>query len=541
LKLFSLLGFKLFVLILTILLVAFAGILFLNLGIHRSHLVAGKIEEARSTADVIRNAIHDNMLQNQSSTITGIITNIGRGEGIEGIRIYNKRGEIIHTSRPAERLQVVDTRAEACVSCHGGEGPIESPPTDRLHRIYDTPGRGRILGWISPIPNEPSCSEAACHYHPPDKKVLGVLDVRMSLAKLDGEIASSSRAMLLWAAGIVFIAALASGAFIRRMVHRPVSRLMQGTEEVAKGNLGYRIGTRSKDEIGRLAASFDSMAADLGKARDEITAWSQTLEGRVREKSAELERARERMVQAEKMASLGKLAATVAHELNNPLAGILTYAKLVGRRLERDPGNAAKIEESLKDLGIVEAEARRCGNIINDLLLFAKGGHGEVRTAGVREIVERALAVVRHHLEIRGIRPEFTGPDGSETIRCDPDQIIEALVALFVNAAEAMPDGGSLTVRAERRNGTMRLEVTDTGCGIPPEALSHIFEPFYTTKEEGKSLGLGLAVVYGIIGRHGGRIAVDSKPGAGTTFRITLPAPAAEPPAEGKSGEEERD
>lgn len=359
--------------------------------------------------------------------------------------------------------------------------------------------------------------------------MLGLLDVRLSLAKMDNAIAASTQGMLLWAAGIILLAALASGAFIRILIHRPMTLLFQGTGEIARGNLAFRIGSRSRDEIGLLARSFDAMAGDLQKAREEITSWSSTLEARVREKTADLERAQARMVQVEKMASLGKLSATVAHELNNPLAGILTYAKVIIRRLTNHPENPDKVKESVEEIRIIEGEARRCGNIINNLLVFAKGGKGEVQEAGIRQIVERAFAVVRHHMEIRGVKMEAEGPEGSDSLRCDPDQILEVLVALFINAAEAMPAGGSLAVRARREGASMRIDVSDSGCGIPAEAIPHIFEPFFTTKKEGKALGLGLSVVYGIIQSHGGRISVESKPGAGTTFRIILPMAAAVP------------
>ena len=530
LKFFSRLEFKLFILIFTILLVGFAGILWINIGIHHSRLEAGKIDDARSSADLIKNAIHDSMLMNQSQEISTIIANIGRGEGIDGIRIYNKRSEIIYSSRIEERGLTVNSAVEAsCIPCHGPGTPMETPPAGRFHRIYAAPDGQRILGYISPIRNDPTCSGAACHAHPESTTMLGLLDVRLSLAKMDNAIAASTQGMLLWAAGIILLAALASGAFIRILIHRPMTLLFQGTGEIARGNLAFRIGSRSRDEIGLLARSFDAMAGDLQKAREEITSWSSTLEARVREKTADLERAQARMVQVEKMASLGKLSATVAHELNNPLAGILTYAKVIIRRLTNHPGNPDKVKESVEEIRIIEGEARRCGNIINNLLVFAKGGKGEVQEAGIRQIVERAFAVVRHHMEIRGVKMEAEGPEGSDSLRCDPDQILEVLVALFINAAEAMPAGGSLAVRARREGASMRIDVSDSGCGIPAEAIPHIFEPFFTTKKEGKALGLGLSVVYGIIQSHGGRISVESKPGAGTTFRIILPMAAAVP------------
>jgi two-component system NtrC family sensor kinase len=238
----------------------------------------------------------------------------------------------------------------------------------------------------------------------------------------------------------------------------------------------------------------------------------------------------------EKMASLGELAATVAHELNNPLAGILNYARLVERTLAEGEPSAEERQEMERFLGVIQKEAGRCGDIVRNLLLFARRSGSEMKGQPLAPILERALMITRHHLEMAGVAcdADLDAAAGLELV-CDGSQLEQALVALIVNAVEAMADGGTLSVSAQPADGGVELVVADTGSGIASDDLPHIFEPFYSTKTGKNGVGLGLSVVYGIVTRHGGTIDVDSRPGAGTRFRIRLPQT---PPAAAK-GEEQ--
>ncbi|NJL28083.1 MAG: hypothetical protein HC897_09380 [Thermoanaerobaculia bacterium] len=223
------------------------------------------------------------------------------------------------------------------------------------------------------------------------------------------------------------------------------------------------------------------------------------------------------------MASLGKLAATVAHELNNPLAGILNYAKLVERDLREGvegPGGEAEIS---RFLSLIQKESSRCGDIVRNLLVFARRSGGELALHALSEVLDRSLMIVRHRMELGNVALERRALEGDDRVVCDAGQIEQALVALCVNAIEAMEPGGVLTLELRPGEDSVEIAVSDTGCGIAPEALPHVFEPFYTTKEGGSGAGLGLAVAYGIVERHAGRIEVGSEPGVGTTFRLTLP------------------
>lgn len=225
----------------------------------------------------------------------------------------------------------------------------------------------------------------------------------------------------------------------------------------------------------------------------------------------------------DKTASLGRLAATVAHELNNPLGGILNYAKLTSRTLREYGLDETVRREADGYLSLIQKEAGRCGVIVRSLLTFARRSGAPMGPHALKPIIERALMLVRHHLEMSQIRLDAVPFEGDDALFCDADQIHQALVALFVNAVEAMPQGGTLRVSVEGSASQLRLSIADTGVGIAPEALDHIFEPFFSTKDRQEGVGLGLAVVHGIVQRHGGRIEVESEVQRGTTFHLILP------------------
>jgi len=270
-------------------------------------------------------------MYNRNSDVDGIIAEMSGEPGIEGIRIYNKTGETSYSTIASERHSRVDMNAEACVSCHSGNG-LENPhPVSAvLSRIFNLPDGQRVLGLITPIRNEAQCSDADCHAHPPARTILGVLDVKMSLAQADTRLRDARRELPLRVGRRALLVGLVSGGFIWFVVRRPVRRLTRGMQMVSSGDLTQHLLSTSQDELGELAQTFNSMTQELARARSEVNAWSETLEQKVREKTADLERAHRQMVGVEKMASLGNLASSVAHELNNPLEGILTFARPPG-------------------------------------------------------------------------------------------------------------------------------------------------------------------------------------------------------------------
>jgi two-component system NtrC family sensor kinase len=488
-------------------------------------MMAQVMESAQNLSEVIKGSTHYSMLKNQKEDVYQIINTIGKLHGVEGIRIYNKRGEITFSTAGKEQGSVVDLKAEACYGCHDQAKPLDVVPVGSRMRIYSTPGGKRVLGLINPIRNEPQCSESGCHSHPDERTVLGVLDVRMSLEAIDADIANAQNRFTAVAIGVIFLTTFLAVLFLSNTVIRPVRKLIAGTQEISSGNLEHTILIHTKDEIGRLADSFNEMTKSLRQSELQNKQWAQTLELRVREKTDELKKIHEQIVQIEKMASLGKLSATVAHELNNPLEGVLTYAKLIARRLGKVEVVTPQLKETLEDLELIIRETERCGNIVKSLLLFSKKQVAEFGLVSVRQIIEKAQRLVKHHFDISNVRFFVSYPVNDSVLLCDENQIQQALVALFVNAVEAMPGGGSLYVSVSDNEsaGRISIEVKDTGIGIPEEDLGHVFEPFFSTKRNGQGVGLGLSVVYGIIERHGGKIAVESKVGEGTVFRIDFP------------------
>jgi two-component system NtrC family sensor kinase len=331
---------------------------------------------------------------------------------------------------------------------------------------------------------------------------------------------------------VLFVAVM-TAIFINKAVNVPIKKLITGTKEISVGKLGTTIDIQSSDEIGQLAESFNQMSEDLKNANDELVEWSNQFEEKLNRKTEELRKTQERMIDVEKMASLGKLAATVAHEINNPLGGILTYTKLLLKKLAKtgqfSPEETQNVERMLST---IERETMRCGRIVENLLLFAKKPDVAYAPHDLNAILERSLFLINHHLEIHNVKLEKSYWRDEERIICDGNQIEQALIALMINGIEAMPEGGTLGVQTrDGKRDTVEILVRDDGTGIKEDDLPHIFEPFYTTKKDGKGVGLGLSVVYGIVERHGGLITVDSKLGEGTVFILSIPR---NPPVTGR-------
>ncbi|MCH5373515.1 MAG: ATP-binding protein, partial [Planctomycetes bacterium] len=441
-------------------------------------------------------------------------------------RVYDKEGTIVMSANESELGRRIGLTSATCHSCHGTGGTKDAALLE-LQGLTRVGEGAEVLRHLSVIENAPTCATAACHAHPADRRVLGVLDLEMSMAPLEGAIRKSKTQFLWTTLILIFVIGAVSAVIVRRVVQVPVLQLSEGTRRIADGDLSTRVEVRGRHELARLAESFNRMAEDLSAARREITDWSQKLEDKVIEKTEELSRVQRQVLHMEKMASLGKLAATVAHELNNPLTGVLTYASLVRRELAEQPMEESVQKELTGFLCLIERECIRCGDIVKNLLLFVRPRGAEMVLVDLNEIVERSVMLVRHHLELCGVTLQCSLLSDDRQIIADPGQLQQALIALLVNAIEAMKDvrdgQGQLSLQLSSTEDDVRIEVADNGGGIPPDVLPYIFDPFYSTKESQTGVGLGLWVVYGIVRRHGGRIWVDSKVGQGATFHLQLP------------------
>ncbi|MGE5315374.1 MAG: sensor histidine kinase [Acidobacteriota bacterium] len=481
---------------------------------------------ALQMSDVIKRSIEYSMLLNRREDIANTIKTIGTEPGIDGVRIYNKKGETAYTAKDGELGSKIALSSEICTTCHRtGSAEATAPAQGTLTRVYTSPAGERLIGVITPIKNDIRCSSADCHAHDRSQTVLGILNVTLPLKETDKNLAEFETMQYQGGIMLIIIVTVFTGIFLWRMVNIPVQKLTDGTQAVIQGNLDYAIDVQTKDEIGLLTRSFNHMTRELKRAQDDLKLLNATLEKRVQEKTEELQRTQTNIVQMEKMVSLGTLAATVAHELNNPLEGILTYAKLIQRRIQKSAVPEEAKSEICEELKIIADETSRCGSIVKNLLLFSRRRVGELREHNLRDIVQQTAKLIDHHLMIHSVTFRADVAENLPRVLCDGQQISQALLALEINAVEAMPQGGtlSITVRSAAPEQAVTIAVSDTGYGIAPEVMPHIFEPFYTTKKEGKGTGLGLAVVYGIIERHGGTIDVASSPADGTTFTITLP------------------
>lgn len=299
------------------------------------------------------------------------------------------------------------------------------------------------------------------------------------------------------------VAAIASLVFARRL-SRPIEHLTEAAEKVGKGEFEVSVTSTSSDEIGALSRSFNQMTDEL------------------REREVKLAGANAALVQSEKLAAFGQLGAGIAHEVKNPLAGILGYAQLTLRKLDED-------SPFRKNLNIIETETRRCTDIISNLLKFARQESTEMVPTEINAVVEAALQIVDHQLSVNNVKISKEFASDLPSCEASANQLQQAIINFAINAQQAMgSDGGNLIVRTHSATGgEVVIEIEDDGPGIPDDVKAKIFEPFFTTKPAGQGTGLGLSVTYGIIKDHGGDIGIEDVPGGGTRFVVSLPTKAA--------------
>lgn len=518
---------KLIVLLLGAMVVIFALLGYLTIQLQRQHLESATLLTAERMSDVIRRSTSEFMLRNDREDVRQLISTIAGEPGMIRVRILDREGRITYSSDPSEVNRTLDKDAEACYVCHAKGKPLAHPDRPDRFRVYQGPN-GRVLAIITPIENQPECANAECHEHPANQQILGVLDTHLSLARTDTQLADLSWRIIVCDVMAMGAIALLSWLFILRVVDRPLKKLQAGTQKLSAGALGYQIEMNSKDEIGDLAESFNSMSMQLQSANKQLVLWGHNLEERVQEKTAELRRAHDQVLHSETMASVGKMAAVVAHEINNPLSGILTYSKLLKKWVDNGQINAEKKQEADQCLDLISSESRRCGELVKNLLSFSRQTPMNVQPTDVNRLIEQCLLLVHHNLENAGIEVHLSLASELPRLQCDASQIEQVLLALIVNASDAMPKGGNLWLHSQLSEDGQQvaLSIRDDGCGIPADILPKVFEPFVTTKDLHHGTGLGLAVSRGIVERHGGKIFIQSEVGKGTMLTITLPVPS---------------
>jgi two-component system, NtrC family, sensor kinase len=503
---------------------------FINARIQEQELRDQVVQSADQLSNTVAGATWHAMLADQRETAYQVMRTIGNQEGVRRVRIFNKLGEITFSTGP-DGGTMVDQSAEACDLCHAAGEPLVKPNVQTRVREFNEDGH-HLLGYVTPIYNEPACSTAGCHAHPEGITVLGVLDISVPLDLLDQEVSGiRTRAVLVAVITVVLIAFFVV-FFTRHFVQRPVRELTRATESVGRMQLSQPIVVRSKDELGELGKSFDNMREQLLTAHVKIEDFTRNLERKVAERTEELEETQKRLSQSERLASLGRLAASVAHEINNPLSGVLNYGALMQRLMAGEGIPPERLEDFRHYLSRIISETSRAGRIVTDLLSFSRRSSASMSREDLNAVVERTIEATEHRLSEAGVEVRFELHPALPPVTCDASPLQQVVTNLLLNAADASGEGDTVTLRTrpDDDDGAV-LVVEDRGEGIEEENLTRIFDPFFTTKEDGKGIGLGLAVVYGIVETHGGSIEVASRPGQGTIFTVHLPGarkPAAE-------------
>jgi two-component system NtrC family sensor kinase len=501
-----------------------------------SGLVYVKTEEGKLLytmtlgADQLSNAIVSAtwhaMLDDHREAAYQVMQTIALKQGIDRIRMFNRTGEVRFSTDPRDMRTGAGTASPTCALCHAPVAPrlaVDLP--SRVRIFLDADGRRR-LEMVTPIYNEQSCAQAECHAHPGNLKVLGVLDLALNLDGVDKEVAGMKGRVLLVTGVEIALIGLFIIYFTRRFVAQPIGKLIEGFKAVSQMELDKPLDIADRsEELDELARSFDLMRRRLRSALAELNQFAQNLETKVEERTQQLKAAQKKLLYSDRLASLGQLSASVAHEINNPISGVLNLSKLMQRMLKEDGVPPARLEEFRKYLTQVTNETARVGRIVSDLLAFSRRGKPQRAPADLNRIVRATLSLAEHKMKLSNVTVETNLEEGLPAAPCDASQIQQVALNLALNAAEATHGGSDrrVTVSTSRGEGMVVLAVSDNGEGIPPENMSKIFDPFFTTKSDGKGVGLGLAVSYGIIQAHGGDIEVKSVAGEGTTFTVSLP------------------
>jgi two-component system, NtrC family, sensor kinase len=512
---------------LTVLIVAiscFTG--FLNLRTQKARLVETMVVGADQLSRSITSATWHAMADDHREAAYEIMRVIADKQGVDRIRMFNREGRLMFSTDPREQPSLLLMHHEVCRSCHDQVEPRKTPAS-RV-RYATSPEGVQTLNIITPIYNEPTCSSAECHAHPAKVKVLGVLDLAERLDPVEQQRKAMTWEVVLSTEMVVVIGAAFVILFTRRFVATPIRELIEGTKAVSAMELDrpIEIAHRSR-ELDELVDSFNRMRVRLKSAVAELNEMAQTLESKVAQRTQELDAAHRKLVQADRAASLGQLAASVAHEINNPISGVLNLSMLLERLMANGQFPAGREAEFRKYLGQISAETSRVGRIVSDLLAFSRRSKSQRAPADLNKLVSTTLGLVGHKLKLSNAETVAELAGNLPPVECDASQIQQVILNLVMNGAEAMQakGGGRLIVstRLLPDGNSVELRVKDTGEGIAPENLPKIFDPFFTTKAEGKGVGLGLSVLYGIVKAHDGEVDVTSRPNEGTTFTVTLP------------------
>ena len=519
------------ILSLTVLIVAISGISgYLNFRSQKKQLVETMILGADQLSRSITSATWHAMLDDDRKAAYEIMRVIADKQGVDRIRMYNREGRMVFSTDSTEQPSVASFSSDVCASCHSKNAIHNRPTEDARVRYATSPDGAKTINMVAPIYNEPSCSNASCHAHRASTKVLGVVDVALSLDPVQQQTRAITLQTIGWTLLEVGIGAAFVILFTRHFVATPIRGLIAGTKAVSDMELDRPIDighAGSSQELEDLVDSFNLMRERLKLAVAELNDMQQTLESKVEERTQQLKAAQRKLIQSDRLATLGQLAASVAHEINNPVSGVLNLSMLLERLMAGGGYPPGREAEFRKYLALISTETARVGRIVSDLLAFSRRSKPQRAPADLNKLIRTTIGLADHKLRLISAQVVLDLQDNLPLVECDSSQIQQVILNLVVNGAQAMQPrgGGKLTIctRLVPQEESVELRVQDTGEGIAPENLSKIFDPFFTTKAEGKGVGLGLAVLYGIVQAHEGEVEVVSQRNEGTTFIVSLP------------------
>ncbi len=522
---------KLIFFIAVILILTFGTFAYININLQKKYLIGEKQQDAVRLSQTIERSITYDMLTARTDFIQRTLEDIGKQEGIEHIRIFDKKGEVIAADSADEIGMSIDRQAEACYQCHSNKQPLKMLPTSDRTRTFKLENGDRVLGIINPIYNEPQCSSSACHFHPEDQNVLGVMDIWVSLTRFDEQIGTSRKQILIYFVFTFLLISAGISLFIVLFVNTPIHRLIEGTRRIAAGDLNYRIKRYHSDEIGELSKSFDDMTTDLKKSREEIEKWNVKLKNEVKKATEKLKKTNQDLNGAnKKLQELDNMKSDfmrrMEHGSRSHLAVIQSCLSLVLKE------NYSELNEQQTDL--VTTAKRRCSTmleLLDDILLLSYRKSFEavylMKPVQVRDIVHMAVEDTHTQAQKKNIEIDIQIPSNFPQVMADPEALKEVFSNLLNNAVKYTEENGTVNVSAKRKKGFLEIEVRDTGIGIAPKDLPEIFHEFYRApnakshKVEGT--GLGLAIVKAIVEALHGSLKVQSELGKGSTFTIILP------------------
>jgi len=487
-------------------------------------------QRGNNIGSIIEGSLYHSMLKNDKSALQSTLDIINTMPGIDEVNMYDNHDSVVYSTYSPNSTSQSNPN---CVSCHTNFNEM-FPTNEKSYQIIDfksacsmnqsDKGHRQLL-IRSPIYNEQSCYVSACHAHNQNEKVLGSLIIKVPLDVLDSAVSKSSTEFYILAAITTIVLIVFLIFFTRNKIQKPLNAIVSASEAVSKGDKSRRLEIKPSllDDMRLVSLAFNNMLDNLDAANKELENWSHQLEYKVQKKSEELSEIQNELIHIERITSLGKLSSSVAHEINNPLTGILTYTKLLSKKLNKMELNPAVTESMLKYLKVIETETKRCGDIVKGLLDFSRKDQENFQNKHLHQILKETNDLVAHQMQMSDIHFYTDFSASSDFIKCNDNQIKQVCVALLVNASEAVTENGEILMKTSNPdNEHIKLEISDNGVGIAQEDIPHIFQPFYSAKQNASGIGLGLAIVHGIVQSHQGKIEINSEAGKGTTMSIIL-------------------